>query len=84
MYDIKEKHAKKPDGDISKFFDDKTHLYKLGSIIYTSIKFSGMTSSVEFNGRFVILQIAIYPDNTFKIYVDDQLINSGSLLEDFQ
>ncbi|EDV24600.1 uncharacterized protein TRIADDRAFT_50321 [Trichoplax adhaerens] len=54
--EFEEKHAKKPDVDIGKFFDDKTHLYKL----------------------------AIFPDNTFKIFVDGELVNSGSLLEDFQ
>lgn len=80
--DWEEKHAKRPDVDLKKFYTDrKTHLYTLGtSTVETSVQscihlrmFLKRTSS-----RLSVLN----PDNSYEMFIDQSSVSHGSLLHD--
>lgn len=83
--DWEEKHAKRPDVDLKKFYTDrKTHLYTLGTAtVEASVQpclhlrlFLKRTSSL-----FVCLSV-LNPDNSYEMFIDQSSVSHGSLLQD--
>jgi len=69
--EYEEKHAKAVETDFGFFDDKKTHLFKLGK--YCEI----------FRCSFKEFCVVVRSGNTYSIVIDDVLVSSGSLLEDF-
>jgi calnexin len=70
-----EHQAKKPTEPLDTYFTDKkSHLYTLGN-----------KKNFDFDFNIIIIVcLVLSADNSFKMYIDNKLINSGNLLEDME
>jgi calnexin len=68
-----EHQAKKPTEPLDTYFTDKkSHLYTLGKTKQKTLIL------------ILIICLVLSADNSFKMYIDNKLINSGNLLEDME
>lgn len=80
--DFEEKHAKRPDVDLKKFYTDKkTHLYTLG------MKIRNSHLKKKSDKHFIFLPspcscAVLNPDNSYEMLIDQSRVGFGNLLQD--
>ncbi|XP_078810477.1 calmegin isoform X1 [Oryzias latipes] len=82
--DMEEKHAKRADVDLKKFYTDKkTHLYTLGvQLVERKIKGRWCLGVFLFKVCLLCLSSVLNPDNSYEMFIDQSSVSRGSLLQD--
>lgn len=82
--DWEEKHAKRPDVDLKKFYTDrKTHLYTLGaSPVEINVLFHTVPPPSVHVKTHVFSLSVLNPDNSYEMFIDQSSVSHGSLLHD--
>lgn len=82
--DWEEKHAKRPDVDLKKFYTDrKTHLYTLGASHSPPTPLPHLLpSSVHVFTTHAFSRSVLNPDNSYEMFIDQSSVSHGSLLHD--
>lgn len=83
--DFEEKHAKRADVDLKKFYTDKkTHLYTLGIETTGNVSFEkNVLIRVTTNLATSLHSYAVLnPDNSYEMLIDQSPVGSGNLLQD--
>lgn len=79
--DVEEKHAKRADVDLKKFYTDKkTHLYTLG-METTREPCRVCNCTIIIVDTFSLLSV-LNPDNSYEMFIDQSSVSRGNLLRD--
>ncbi|XP_069573887.1 calmegin isoform X2 [Brachyistius frenatus] len=81
--DTEEKHAKRADVDLKKFYTDKkTHLYTLGALrVFQLDSFPASRTSLT-SFFFSFFPSVLNPDNSYELFIDQSSVSRGNLLLD--
>lgn len=80
--DTEEKHAKRADVDLKKFYTDKkTHLYTLGMWLINEERLIFDPAVFLCSPDFCLLPV-LNPDNSYEMFIDQSSVSRGNLLYD--
>lgn len=82
--DLEEKHAKRADVDLKKFYTDKkTHLYTLGTeTVWKENMFFHEFKICLLHVMLYVPHTVLNPDNSYEMFIDQSSVSRGSLLHD--